>query len=320
MHIYNDFQLADILWYKIGGRTKYLLEVQNTEDVLTAIGFIQNNDIKKIFVCGLGANLLFTDDYFDGAVIRFIPSQNPAIVKREENGVIEVFAGETLDRVIQFAFGNNLIGLEWAGGLPGTIGAGVRGNVGAFGGEIKNSTNCVEVVDWTTGSISILDNQELNFTYRSSAVKKNRNFIICSVVLQLTPATKEQVIEAKRIYQANIDYRNKNHPHEYPNTGSTFKNIATKEDVEKIVQVFPDMQELINTKWYGKVSMGYLNKRLGFSGRRVGNAQVSEQHANFINNLGGAKAKDVLEIIKEIQNKFQETFGFIPETEVEIVQ
>jgi UDP-N-acetylmuramate dehydrogenase len=117
----------------------------------------------------------------------------------------------------------------------------------------------------------------------------------------------------------NINYRKEHHPIEYPTCGSVFKNITDANQIQKILAIWPDIKESMDTKWHGKISMGYVVKRLGFSKYRVGNMQVSEKHANFIVNLGNAKASDVLTIIKEIQNKVQETFGFIPEVEVEIV-
>jgi UDP-N-acetylmuramate dehydrogenase len=99
-----------------------------------------------------------------------------------------------------------------------------------------------------------------------------------------------------------------------------FKNIKKTDDVAKVVDVWPDIRPLVKEKWHGKVSMGYIINRLGFSGYTIGSARVSEKHANFINNLGSATAEDVLTIIKRIQEMVSETFAIIPEVEVEIVQ
>src|SRR5579872_2049861 len=160
MQIYKEFELKDILWYKIGGTTKYFIEVSCEEELKEAFDYISQNNISKFFVVGLGANLLFTDEYFDGAVIRISSDPQPIIINTQDDfkenshsddqdskhdivikdDLITAFAGVTLDAVIQVAFNNNMIGLEWAGGLPSTIGAAIRGNVGAFGGEISAST------------------------------------------------------------------------------------------------------------------------------------------------------------------------------------
>ena len=105
----------------------------------------------------------------------------------------------------------------------------------------------------------------------------------------------------------------------FPSCGSVFKNIVGKEKVEKVIAVWPDIKEKVNTKWYGKVSMAYVIGRLGFSGFRIGNAQLSEKHNNYISNLGNAKADDVKKIISVISEQFNTTFGFLPELEVEII-
>lgn len=340
--IQTDCNLAPFLWYKIGGKAKHLLEIASKDDVLQAVEFVGQKNIKNILVVGLGSNLLFAEEYFDGAIFRFVPTQNVILVNEVHPGsdrdsgqalrqaqdaarmtgspgLITSFAGEPLDSVIQFGFNNNLIGLEWAGGLPGTVGAAVRGNVGAFGGEIKDTVEEVEAIDIRNKEIKKLRNNDLEFAYRSSLIKRNKDLIVSSVTFKLKPATDKEVEKAREVYNNNIDYRSTNHPLDYPNCGSVFKNITDGQQVQKILEVYPDVADQINTKWHGKVSMAYLINRLGFSSFKIGQAEVSPKHANFIVNLGNAKAQDVLQIIEAIKFKFQKTFGFTPEVEVEIV-
>ncbi len=322
MIIQKDFLLSQILWYKIGGKAKYLLEAQNSEDIKKALDFIEQNKIQKVFVTGLGSNLIFSDDFFPGAVIHIAGLKKPIdndFKKKDE--FITVFAGITLDNLIQLSLANNLIGLEWAGGLPGTVGAGIRGNVGAFGKEIKDNLFSVDVLERkNTGYIrKTLKRSDLHFSYRNSLVKENKNLIIVSVTFELKSANPQSLALARNIYRNNINYREKHHPLEYPSCGSVFKNISASDQVQKIISVWPDTKELVATKWHGKVSMGFIIERLSFSGYRVGNIQVSTKHTNFIVNLGAGKARDVVTIIKEIQNKVNETFGFTPEVEVEII-
>jgi UDP-N-acetylmuramate dehydrogenase len=125
--------------------------------------------------------------------------------------------------------------------------------------------------------------------------------------------------KAKEEYSSHIDYRKKNHPMEYPSCGSVFKNITKKEEVEKMLDTWEDMSELVRNKWYDKASMGYVIRRLGFAGFRVGGAKVSEKHANYIVNIDNAKFNDVYGIIEKIKEKFSKTFDFSPELEVEVV-
>jgi len=320
MKVYQNIFLKNYLWFKIGGKASLVIDIPSKEDLIETLHFIKENKIQNIFVLGEGSNLLFRDELFDGAILHFT-EPNPSSIKLVEDETIECFAGESLDSVIRFAFDNNLVGLEWAGGLPGTVGAAVRGNVGAFGGEIKDTFQKAHgfrlLTDENYEELS-LDNSEMEFAYRTSRVKREK-LIVVSSLFKLKKGDKEEVEKAKEVYYANINYRNEKHPLEYPNCGSVFKNISKPDEVEKVISVWPDIKSLVDTKWHGKVSMGYIIDRLGLKGFRVGNAQVSEKHQNFIINLGEATSHDVKKIITTIEKKVQDTFGFTPEVEIEIV-
>ena len=319
MVVYEDFPISEILWYQIGGTVKHLFDISSIEDVKDALQYISEQKLKNVVVVGTGANILFTDKYFDGAVLRFNESKEP--LKFTKDGKVTVFAGELLDTLIQEGFAAGFIGLEWAGGLPGTIGAAVRGNVGAFGGELKNNFESCEVFSLSDPTkTKTLQKHEMEFEYRGSIVKHNKELILIAATFHLSPATKEEVETAKEVYKKHIEYRKANHPHEYPNTGSVFKNIESPEEIKKVIKVLPDLEETVKTKWHGKVSAGYLITHMGFRGYKVGRAQVSERHGNFINNLGGARSQDVLAVIKAIQDKCQQTFGFTLDPEVEVIK
>ncbi len=317
MKVYPDYDLKEILWYKIGGRARFLIEVQNKDDVKRAFEFLKKEKIKNVFFLGLGSNIIFANDNFDGAVIRFVPGK----IELVKPHIIQAEAGVILDDLIQFAYDNNLVGLEWAGGLPGDIGAAIRGNVGAFGGEIKDSIAEAETFEIENSRLrfKVLKRFELKFSYRNSIVKKNKLGVV-SATFRLKKAARSEILRARQTYLHNIEYRRIRHPLEYPNCGSVFKNISDPDHIKKIIEVFPDLAEKIKRDWYGKVAMGYLIKRLDFSEYRVGDAMISPKHCNFIVNLGNAKAGDVLTIIKVVQDRFVETFDFMPEVEVEIVR
>jgi len=320
MKVLKDFNLSEILWYKIGGTIPYVLECSNREDIVDALRFIEKNHIPRIFVIGLGANVLFNTKNFDGAVIRILNQYPEDMVVQDTH--LTSFAGEILNTFILQSFRGKLTGLEWAGGLPGTLGAAVRGNVGAFGGEIKDTLVSAEVLKIKDGGVDLvtLSNEELKFSYRHSLIKEDRNLIVTSATFQLKKSTDDEIHAAKELYHQNIAYREKNHPLEYPNCGSVFKNIKDKSQVEKILSVWPDIAEKVETDWHGKVSMGYAIKRLGFSGMKVGGAQISEKHANFIVNTGGAQFEDVINLINQIKERCRQEFEFVPEVEVEIVE
>lgn len=322
MQIHKDFDLSQILWYKIGGKAKYFLQCENRQDILSAIDFVEKHNPERVFVCGLGSNLIFTDDYFDGVVIRITPGEEtPGIHIKDD--VATVFAGTILDNLVQATLDHKMTGLEWAGGLPGTVGAGVRGNVGAFGGEIKDSFISAEVLVYEGKDFDIqtIKKEDMHFAYRNSVIKEQNNLIVISAKFQLKTATDTQsLVKARQTYLANKEYRKSNHPLDYPNCGSVFKNIKKPDDIAKVLAVWPEVQKISDERWHGKISMGYIITRLGFKGYEIGDAQVSEKHANFIINKGNAKAKDVRQIITHIQDMARETFSVTPEVEVEIVE
>ncbi len=315
------FPLSSILYYRIGGTARYLLEAQSRDDIQEAVDFVRANGIERVLVVGLGSNLLFPDDPYDGAVLRITAGKTPQIVEAEE-GLVESFAGETLDEVINFGFSHGYAGLEWAGGLPGTVGAAVRGNVGAFGGEVKDRLCSAEVLEMTeSGPVTrFLDNRELGFSYRNSVVKGSRKMVVVSAGFELERASQAQLEIAKESYQSNIEYREKNHPLEYPTCGSVFKNITGKDEVERVLAVWPDAREMVQGRWHGKLSMGYAINRFGLRGHQIGGAQISTKHSNFIVNLGDARFSDVHGLIQKVKEEFTRAFGFAPEAEVEIVE
>lgn len=321
MTIREDFPLSQVLWYKIGGKAKYFLQCSNRQDIDEALQFIAEKKPNRVFFCGQGTNLIFTDEYFDGVVVQIVSNPGESTLRVQGNQ-ITAFAGVILGDVITFAFDNYLTGLEWAGGLPGTVGAAVRGNVGAYGGEIKDSLLSAEVIDYSGDmpELKTLSNAELQFVYRGSLVKTHKKMLVVSAIFGLNKSLEEEVTAARFVCEKNKQNRKDKHPLEYPNCGSVFKNLRKPEEVAKVLTVFPELKENIEQKWYGKVAVASLIEKLGLKGHRVGNAQISEKHALFIINLGDAKAADVKQIISDVKTKFQEAFSFEPEVEVEIVE
>lgn len=327
MKLYKNFPLKEILYYKIGGKAKFVLKIENKEHLLQAFEFIQKQKPEGVLPIGFGSNLLISDNFFDGVVLWFCKAESfskadSSTIKLSEDNLIKAFASESLDDLIKFSFQHNLIGLGWAGGLPSTIGGAIRGNVGAFGGEISKSVDSIEVFEIGANGEFVqktLKASDLEFAYRESLVKKHKNWIIGNCYFKLNIADDKSLAKAKGEYSSHIDYRNRNHPMDHPSCGSVFKNIVKKEKIEKIVNKWPDIKELVNNKWYHKVSMGYIINRLGFSGFKIGGARVSEKHANYIVNFSKAKFDNVYSIIEKIKEKFSKTFAFYPELEVEVV-
>lgn len=319
MKVLENVPLADIVYYRIGGKARFVLKVDNQKDVLQALQFIQSQRIDEVLVLGLGSNILLSDKDFGGAVLWM--QGDGKTYEIGEEGKVKAFAGETLDSLIEFSLRHSLVGLEWAAKLPSTVGGAIRGNAGAFGSEIKDVLFSVDVVDRTDPELTIkqFSLQDCNFSYRHSYFKDYQELIIIGGTFQLKKGTDEEVAKAKDVYQRHSNYRQTHHPMEYPSCGSVFKNITNKEEMERIFSVWPEVRELSEKKWHNKVSMGYVINRLGFSGKRVGGAMVSPQHANYIVNVDHAKAIDVRALITDIQHASRRVFGFVPELELIMV-
>jgi len=195
-------------------------------------------------------------------------------------------------------------GLEWAAGIPGTIQGAVQGNAGAFGKSMKNVVKEVEVFDTKTGKIKIFKNKDCQFSYRNSIFKKNKNLIILSVKI------KTRKSNVKRIRQY-LEYKKKNHPWNYPSAGSVFKNPIGFSAAELGEE---------NNKFSSSIlTAARMIEECGLKGKRAGKAEISEKHANFIVNLGGAKAKDVKKLINLAKKSVKKKFKINLEEEIQFL-
>jgi len=187
----------------------------------------------------------------------------------------------------------------------------VRGNAGAFEGETKDSVVSVEILD-ENGEVRTLLNKECEFGYRSSIFKK-KNWIILSVTLELKKGDKEQI---EQIAATNIAYREKNHPLELPNAGSMFKNCDLKNVPTEVQEEF---KNVVKVDPFPVLPTAALIAKAQLQGMKEGSAQVSEKHPNYIVNLGGASAKDVLLLVKKVKSIIKEKYGVQLEEEVQYI-
>lgn len=327
LFICKNYQLKDILFYKIPVIADYFVKTHSADQIIEVFEFCYKNKIEQILPLGLGSNILFKGQRFKGLVFQIVSNnkENSRNIVRYGDNKFIVFGGVVLADFIKYAFQQGFIGLEWAGGLPGTIGAGVRGNVGAFGGEIKDIVISADII-WRNKNESntfiikqqTLPKEKLKFRYRDSLIKKTKG-VVLSVVLELKKGNSISLKKALREYNDHIKYRKIHHPLEYPNCGSVFKNITNKERIEVILKKWPDIKVEVENKWRGKIPIGYIINRFNLAGLKSGGARISKKHANFIINTGGAKAHDILDLIQRVKDKFLMEFGFEPEIEIEII-
>lgn len=208
MILHRDVPLADVVRYQIGGPARYLIDVHNRADLHEVIEFIERRRPARLLVIGQGSNLIMPDDYFDGVVIRMTGAAIP-YMGQHADGRVEVFAGARINDLARCSLDAGLIGLEWAGGLPGTVGAAVRGNAGAFGHEIARMVQQVEVISFGGSRFraETFDRSNLSFSYRDSRLKHKRNQIVSSATVLFRSADAEVVETAKAVYRRNIAYR-----------------------------------------------------------------------------------------------------------------
>ena len=315
----NSALLSQYSNYKIGGPARYFVEVDNVDDLAKALEIwrLRNPSLldsahgREIFILAGGTNVLFKDSGFDGLILR----PNFRLIENDRNNLV-VGAGVLIDELLDYTIKHSLSGLEWAGGLPGTLGGAVYGNAGAFGGEIKDIIEEVVSLDITTGRPHIVsrNNEECGFAYRSSVFKRNPGReIIIEATLVLKKGDRKQ-IESEMLDK--INYRKQRQPLEYPNIGSIFKNVnlefvpTSKRNQFKSV-IKPDPFPVVPT--------AHLISEAGLKGVSYGGAMISPKHPNFIVNAMNAASADVINLIELAKSRVKSKFGINLEEEIEYV-
>lgn len=268
--------------FRIGGPADYFVCPENIEEVQKVVCLCNEMDM-PFYLLGNGSNLLVGDKGYRGVIIRLYKQMD----KIEVSGTkIKAQAGALLVKVANEACKNGLTGLEFAGGIPGTLGGAVMMNAGAYGGEMKDVLEEVTVLT-KEGEILTLNKEELELGYRTSIIGR-KGYIALEVVLRL----KEKNADEIRAYMNELrEKRVTKQPLEYASAGSTFKR--------------PE----------GHFA-GQLIEQAGLRGFQVGDAQVSEKHCGFVINRGQATAKDVMDLMREVSAKVEEKFGVTLEPEV----
>ncbi len=313
MNFQKNVSLKNYSSYKIGGPAKLFVEVGSTDELREILKQVADtrrgiqNDNEKVFILGGGTNLLISDSGFDGLVIH----NKIEGIERENNNLV-VGSGVCIKDLLDYCIDNSLSGLEWAGGLPGTLGGAVRGNAGAFKGETKDNVLEVKSLDLKTLNEKIRNNAECQFGYRNSIFKvgEGANEFITHVILGFVPGDKKEI---RQKIAEKIDYRNNRHPMDYPNIGSTFKNIPLDLLSQGLQKEFAPF---VKTDPFFVVPTTKLLALAGLKGRRVGDAMVSEKHPNFIINLGNAKSEDVKSLIEIAKEAIRQKYGIMLEEEI----
>ena len=268
--------------FRIGGPADCFMQLENEEQLKKAQNYLNKVGV-PFFVLGNGSNLLVKDDGYRGVILQIGQKMSRIVV---QGCRIVAKAGATMSQVAHAALEHGLTGLEFASGIPGTVGGGVVMNAGAYGGEMSQVVTMVTVVNGE-GEILELDNATMEFGYRTSVIRQSP-FTVTEVTFSLERGDAEAI--RSKMDELGAKRREKQ-PLEYPSAGSTFKR--------------PE----------GHFA-GQLIMEAGFRGFQIGGARVSDKHCGFIVNTGEATAEDVRELIQEIRKRVKEKFHVDLETEV----
>jgi len=301
--IKRNILLRDYTTFKIGGRARYFLKVKTSVSLIRATSIAKKNKL-PFFILGKGSNLLVSDKGFKGLIIK-IENQNLEI---KSNTVI-CDAGTPLPLLVNKTAKAGLSGLEWAAGIPGTLGGAIRGNAGAFGSETKNLIYEVRILD-EKDNLRKISNKKCNFSYRSSVFKKKK-WIILSAILRLKKKNKKNIQSLVRNY---IKYRKEKQPLNYPSAGSVFKNVDFKEIPKNKRESF---SKIVKKDPFPIIPVAYFLSEANLKGLRIGGAEVSKKHPNFIVNSKKARAGDVKKLISLIKKRIKKKFGINLEEEIQ---
>ena len=272
--------------YKVEATAKYIFYPYNVENLIKMLEYIKENNI-SYKILGKGSNLIFNFDVYEGILIKLDELNQVTI----EDDTITVESGYPLIKLAMEVSNLGLTGLEFATGIPGTIGGAVYMNAGAYKSDMSN---VIEDVTYLTPELEIktVKNEELNFGYRTSIFKENKDNVILKTTLKLSKGDKEEIL---KLIQERATKRKESQPLEYPSAGSVFRN--------------PE----------GDFA-GRLIEKQGFKGKNINGAEVSTKHANFIINTDNCSGKDIVELINEIKETIKKEYDIDLILEQEIIE
>ncbi len=271
--------------FKVGGNADVFFPPANMDELKSGLKYLKDNNI-NYFVIGNGSNLLFSDEGYRGVIISLKNFKN---VEKYSDTLVKVDSGCTLAGLCKFALQESLTGLEFASGIPGTVGGGIYMNAGAYGGELKDVLFSCRFID-ETGEIVTLTNKELLLGYRTS-IFKEKNWVIIDAIFELKKGCYDDI---KNKMSELIEMRNSKQPVDKPSAGSTFKRPTGY--------------------FAGKLIMDS-----NLRGYKIGGAMVSDKHCGFIINNGEATAKDIVDLMNYVTSVVKEKYNVELEAEVKLI-
>ena len=272
IEMYEDVSLKKYNTYRLDVKCDYLVFPKDIDEVVKLISFLKENNYKYL-VLGNGSNVIFKNNRYNGVVIKL-----SKLDKIELDGdKVVVGAGVSLSKLANMAINNSLSGLEFSVSIPGEIGASVSMNAGAYNESFSDVFVSAKVL---TPKLEIIEltNEDMDFSYRNSFIKKNKDYIVLEVVLKLKPGNKE---EMNAVIEKRFEKRKATQPLEYPSAGSVFRNPEG-------------------------MYAGKLIEDANLKGYSIGGAMISDMHANFIVNKDNATGEDIINLINLAKDKVKE--------------
>lgn len=289
--------------FGIGGPADVYLEAKDEQSFIRALDVAKSSGAAYA-VIGEGTNLIVSDTGFAGLVLRYTGGGIET-----DGAIVSVQAGAGLQRVVDHCVSRGLRGLETMTGIPGSLGAAVYGNAGAYGHSIDERVRAVRFFDGT--AIRVVNNSECQFRYRESIFKRRKEWIIFSAELALDAADPAELRKtADEIFQIRLA----KYPLDMKCAGSIFKNLILAELAESVRRQIPE--RVIRE---GKAPSAYFLEQVGAKGMRNGGICVADYHANLIYNAGGGTARELCELIAELKARVRERFGLELEEEVQYI-
>ena len=283
--VIENAYMKDYTTYKVGGKVICIVYPEDEQSLIKLLCYIKANSIKYKII-GNGSNVIFNDSGFNGVIIKLDNFNNLNII----NNKITVGAGYMLNKLALRVSRLGFTGMEFATGIPGTVGGAIYMNAGAYKTDMGYIVTSVKVLTPDL-EIKVMKNKDLDFHYRSSFLQKNKDYICLEATISLIKGDPDEIME---LIDSRKKRRIETQPLEYPSAGSVFRN--------------PE----------GDFA-GRLIEELGFKGKSIGGATVSEKHANFIVNTGNAKGEEIKELINEIKSKIKEKYNIELKVEQEFV-
>ncbi len=280
----KEVNLKDFNTFKLSSVAKYVVLPKDKNQLLELIKYLKTQKV-KYFILGGGSNIIINGSYYDGVIIK-LDKLNKVEVNETE---IVVEAGIMFNKLANYLIEHNLKGLEWATGIPGTLGGSIVSNAGAYNSEIMDFIT--EIYALKNEKFITIPKKDISYTYRHTMFKDDKDFIILGAKLKLEKGNKE---ESSLIVLDRLKRRMASQPLEYPSAGSVFRNP-------------PEMYA------------GKLIEDLGLKGYTVNGARISEKHANFIINFNNATSQDIINIINKVKKEVKKEYKIDLITEQEII-